>query len=287
MENYIKKFTDGLSKDGKSIHTIIAYKKDLEQMSDYLNKHGVTDPKAVEEPILKDYFEGLKTENLSAKTVSRKLNSARTFFKYLQELNVVEKNPAILITHPKINPVVPRVLTELEYRALRDTARPDQRTYLIIEILLQTGIRIGELCRITMNDLHINSDEEASLTIVEYGSTQRREIPLNEQAVDIFKEYLSIRPKNAKCDNVFITKNGNPLLVRNIRTSIDNTFRKAGINNAKVNDLRNTFIAHHLARGTNIFILSKIIGHKRIATTEKYLGKISQATDKLPTLPVL
>jgi site-specific recombinase XerD len=286
MDNYIKKFTEGLSKDGKSIHTIIAYKKDLEQMSDYLKSYGVVDPKAVEEPILKDYFEGLKKENLSAKTVSRKLNSARTFFKYLQELNVMEKNPAILITHPKINPVVPRVLTELEYRALRDTARPDQRTYLIIEILLQTGVRIGELCRIKMNDLHIGKGD-AYLTIVEYGSTSRREIPLNEQAVDIFKEYLSIRPKNPKCENVFITKNGNPLLVRNIRTSIDNTFRKAGINNAKVNDLRNTFIAHHLARGTNIFILSKIIGHKRIATTEKYLGKISQSTDKLPTLPVL
>jgi len=286
MDNYIKKFTVGLSKDGKSIHTIIAYKKDLEQMSDYLNRFGVTDPKTVEEPILKDYFESLKKENLSAKTVSRKLNSARTFFKYLQELNVVEKNPAILITHPKTNPVIPRVLTELEYRALRDTARPDQRTYLIIEILLQTGVRIGELCRIKMDDLHVTKGD-ADLVIVAYGSTPRREIPLNEQAVDIFKEYLSIRPKNAKCENVFITKNGNPLLVRNIRTSIDNTFRKAGINNAKVNDLRNTFIAHHLARGTNIFILSKIIGHKRIATTEKYIGKINLSTDKLPTLPVL
>jgi site-specific recombinase XerD len=286
MDNYIKKFTEGLGTDGKSIHTIIAYKKDLEQMTSYLKDHGVTDPVNVDEDVLRGYFDELKKENLSAKTISRKLNSARTFFKYLQELKIVTRNPAILITHPKISAVIPRVLTELEYRALRDAARPDRRTYLIIEILLQTGIRIGELCRITMDDLHMNK-KTATLIITAYGSTSKREIPLNEQAIDIFKEYLSMRPQIAKCDNVFITKNGNPLLVRNIRTSIDNTFKKAGINNAKVNDLRNTFIAHHLARGTNIFILSKIIGHKRIATTEKYLGKIKLANDKMPTLPVL
>ena len=128
---------------------------------------------------------------------------------------------------------------------------------------------------------------EIHLFITAYGSTPEREIPLNEQAVDAIKEYLTIRPQESKCDNLFITKNGNPLLVRNIRTSIDNTFKKAGIDNAKVNDLRNTFIAHHLARGTNIFVLSRIIGHKRIATTEKYLGKIQLNTEKLPVLPVL
>ena len=286
MDSYIIKFTKDLEDKGKSIHTIIAYKKDLEQLSEFLKTKKITDPKNVTEEVLREYFEDIKKYNLSAKTVSRKLNSSRTFFKYLQNLNVVSKNPAILITHPKINPVIPRVLTEIEYRALRDTARSDQRTYLIIEILLQTGIRIGELCRISMSDLKLNK-KEPTLFITAYGSTPEREIPLNEQAVDAIKEYLTIRPQESKCDNLFITKNGNPLLVRNIRTSIDNTFKKAGIDNAKVNDLRNTFIAHHLARGTNIFVLSRIIGHKRIATTEKYLGKIQLNTEKLPVLPVL
>ena len=183
MDNYIKKFTAGLDRDGKSIHTIIAYKKDLEQMSTYSKNHGATSVKDIGEDLLRGYFDELKKENLSAKTISRKLNSARTFFKYLQELKVVDKNPAILITHPKINPVVPRILTELEYRALRDAARPDRRTYLIIEILLQTGIRIGELCRIRMEDLHMNK-KSANLVITAYGSTTRREIPLmNKQLI--------------------------------------------------------------------------------------------------------
>jgi len=58
---------------------------------------------------------------------------------------------------------------------------------------------------------------------------------------------------------------------RNIRTAIDRYFRIAGIDGAKVNDLRHTFIAHHLMAGTPITTLSKLVGHKRLSTTEKYL----------------
>ncbi len=286
MDQYIKNFTEELDKDKKSIHTIIAYKKDLEQLDEYIKLSNIKNPADVTEDILVKYFDELKKQNLSAKTVSRKINSTRTFFKYLQTLNIVDKNPAILIAHPKIKNVIPRILTEVEFKALRDTAKNDTRTALIIEILLQTGIRIGELCRIKTTDLHMTG-EEKYIHIIEYGTTPSREVPLNDQSLDVIRQYISIRPKNAKTDNLFITKNGNPLLVRNIRTSIDGMFRKAGIENAKVNDLRNTFIAHHLSRGTNIYALSKIIGHKRIATTEKYLGKIKIDTERLPNLPIL
>ena len=286
MDQYIKNFTEELDKDKKSIHTIIAYKKDLEQLDEYIKLSNIKNPADVTEDILVKYFDELKKQNLSAKTVSRKINSTRTFFKYLQTLNIVDKNPAILIAHPKIKNVIPRILTEVEFKALRDTAKNDTRTALIIEILLQTGIRIGELCRIKTTDL-LMTGEEKYIHIIEYGTTPSREVPLNDQSLDVIRQYISIRPKNAKTDNLFITKNGNPLLVRNIRTSIDGMFRKAGIENAKVNDLRNTFIAHHLSRGTNIYALSKIIGHKRIATTEKYLGKIKIDTERLPNLPIL
>ena len=157
----------------------------------------------------------------------------------------------------------------------------------IKEILLQTGIRIGELCRIKLPDLDLTKGDKSVLRVSEYGSNTARNIPLNKKAVSVFKQYLDIRPNNTKTEQLFITKNGNPLLVRNVRASIDNVFRKAGIENAKVNDLRNTFIAHHLARGTNIFILSQIIGHKRISTTEKYMGQIKTELETYTSLSTL
>jgi site-specific recombinase XerD len=248
----------------------------------------IEDVKKVDEAILKEYLKLLSEKGFSAKTISRKLNSTRTFFKYLETNNIIDRSPATSIPHPQIEPVIPRVLTEFEYRALRDTSRADTRTYTIIEILLQTGIRIGELCRIEMSDLKIDPKGKSSmLKIAQYGSNPERKIPLNNQAVAAFDLYLGIRPKHAKTEQIFITKTGNPLLVRNIRASIDNTFKKAKIKKAKVNDLRNTFIAHHLAKGTNIFVLSKIIGHKRISTTEKYLGQIKLVPENFVSLAEL
>jgi integrase/recombinase XerC/integrase/recombinase XerD len=102
---------------------------------------------------------------------------------------------------------------------------------------------------------------------------------LNKSSETALKRYLEIRP-NTKEDTLFITKTGRPLLVRNIRTAIDRYFRLAGIKDAKVNDLRHTFVAHHLMAGTSLVLVSKLAGHKRLATTEKYLNLIQSRLDK-------
>ena len=81
---------------------------------------------------------------------------------------------------------------------------------------------------------------------------------------------MAIRPK-AQTSHVFVTKTGRPLLVRNIRSAIDRYFKEAGIEDAKVNDMRNTFIAHQLKSGVDIVTVSKIAGHRRLSTTEHYL----------------
>ncbi|PIY91914.1 hypothetical protein COY71_00600, partial [Candidatus Micrarchaeota archaeon CG_4_10_14_0_8_um_filter_60_7] len=88
-----------------------------------------------------------------------------------------------------------------------------------------------------------------------------RKVPLNSSALAAINEYLKIRPKTDN-NTLFVTKTGNPLLVRNIRTSIDRAFEKAGITYSKVNDLRNTFIAHHLAHGVSLVTVSRLVGHK-------------------------
>ncbi len=75
-------------------------------------------------------------------------------------------------------------------------------------------------------------------------------------------------------DHLVVTRTGKPLLVRNIRASIDRYYKKAGIENAKVNDLRHTWIAHHIKQGTSLVTISKMAGHKRLATTEKYLEHV-------------
>ena len=153
----------------------------------------------------------------------------------------------------------------MEYRALRDVSRVDIRLYSIVEILLQTGIRIGELASLTLDDIRQSKDGRIDfLYIKAAGSHPARKVPLNRSAKDAINEYLKVRPETDD-DTLFITKNGRPLLVRNIRTAIDKAFEKAQIKNAKVNDLRNTFIAHHLAK-CYLVTVSKLVGHKRLST---------------------
>jgi len=166
----------------------------------------------------------------------------------------------------------------MEYRALRDVSRGDIRLYSIVEVLLQTGIRIGELATLTIDDIRRSKEGVDFLYIKASGSHPARKVPLNKSAKKAIDAYLEIRPETED-DTLYVTKNGRPLLVRNIRTAIDKAFEKASIKNAKVNDLRNTFIAHHLAKGVSLVTVSKLVGHKRISTTEKYLGLV---TDNRP-----
>ena len=143
----------------------------------------------------------------------------------------------------------------------------------IIELLLQTGIRIGELSRLKTSDVKFGNTKPGELNVPAGESYPSRNVPLNKAVEIALKHYLEIRPKSED-DTLFVTKTGRPLLVRNIRTAIDRYFKLAGIKNAKVNDLRHTFVAHHLMSGTSLVLVSKLAGHKRLATTEKYLNLI-------------
>jgi site-specific recombinase XerD len=182
-------------------------------------------------------------------------------------------DPAIEIEHPKYEVKPPRILSKIEYRALRDACRGDVRIYAIVELFLQTGIRIGELAALTLSDIKDNE-----LNIVAQEGHAERLVPLNKAAKEALARYIAVRSPNATSKALFVTKTGRALLIRNIRTAIDRYFRIAGIEGAKVNDLRHTFIAHHLMAGTSITTLSKLVGHKRLSTTERYLELVKDKT---------
>jgi integrase/recombinase XerC/integrase/recombinase XerD len=126
--------------------------------------------------------------------------------------------------------------------------------------------------------LDIKADE-GNLFVPKKNNKTSRTIPLNKAAIEVLNKYMETeRPKLEKAKHVFITKTGNPLLVRNIRSTIDRFFKLAGVEKAKVNDLRHTFVSYHLSQGVNILKLSKIAGHKRVSTTERYLEYVEKAT---------
>ena len=153
LRGLLNNFIEYLKTQKRSTHTIVAYKKDLEQFIGYLVSKEKTYIKEVKKEDIEDFIKKLITEDYTKKSASRKLNSIRTFFRFLKNQEVIQQNPSLEVSHPKYNQTPPRILSKLEYRALRDVAKKDLRTYAIIELLLQTGIRIGELANIRLGDI--------------------------------------------------------------------------------------------------------------------------------------
>lgn len=262
-----QQFIGHLKGKSRASATILAYSKDIDQLVAFIEKLSKTDPKEVLVEDLEAFMNSMLKANYTPKSVSRKTNSTKTFFKFLKESNLIIEDIATKVAHPKFENKPPRILTKLEYRALRDTAKADTRMIAVIELLLQTGIRIGELAKLRVEDVKI---AEEILHVPPFEDTRERDIPLNKSASDAVARYLEIRPKSPS-HALFITKTGRPLLIRNIRTAIDRFFRLAGIKSAKVNDLRHTWVTHQLQSGVPLLLISKLAGHKRISTTEKYL----------------
>ncbi|MBI3620267.1 tyrosine-type recombinase/integrase [Candidatus Roizmanbacteria bacterium] len=270
LPNLIERFIQYLKSQGKSAFTIIAYKKDLEQFVGYLTSKEKSDIREVRREDIEGFINKLLAENYTKKSASRKLNSIRTFFRYLKNEGVIEQNPSLDVTHPKYAQSPPRIFSKLEYRALRDLVKEDPRTYALVEVLLQTGIKIGELANLRVADVKNNG-----LFISAYGKTPEREVPLNKAAKKAVDNYLKTRG-NGPTDHLFVTRTGHPLLIRNIRQIITRCFREVGVENATVNDLRNTFIAYQLINGASVEYIARIVGHKRLSSTERFLNLVKE-----------
>lgn len=273
-----QQFISHLQGRGRSSATILAYGKDIEQLVDFLKKEGIIEANNATTETLQAFMDKLAKENYTAKSISRKINSTKTFFKFLKSSNLIDSDPAAALIHPTFETKPPRILTKMEYRALRDAARGDIRMSAVIELLLQTGVRIGELAKINVEDVTLEG-EQPNVYIRPQEGTVERTIPLNKPVAEGLKKYLEIRPKTPN-KALFVTKTGRPLLVRNIRTAIDRYFRLAGIKGAKVNDLRHTWVVHQLESGLSLSLVSKLSGHKRVSTTERYLQYVPSRTSE-------
>lgn len=272
LKSLLPKFVESLNSRGRSPATILAYRSDLEQMVDFLIKKERVLPDQVQSSDLDAFRDTLLADKYTPKSVSRKLNAVKTFFRWLIDQNLITTDPSSSVAHPKIDSSLPKFLSPLEYRALRDVVRTDVRIAAIVELILQTGLRISEVAALKTEN--VKSD---SLTIEAYATQPQRSVPLNKPAKDILDAYIKVRPK-ADSPYVFISKNGKPLAVRNIRASIARYMQRAELPTYSVNDLRTTFMVENLKNAVDIVLLSQVSGHKRLSTTERYL-ELAQITE--------
>ncbi|MEJ2347595.1 MAG: tyrosine-type recombinase/integrase [Patescibacteria group bacterium] len=265
FKNLLPKFIKALEEKGRSPSTILAYRADLEQLIEFLQEKNKVITGDARPSDIESFRDSLLAQKYTPKSVSRKLNAVKTFFRWLVTEKAIVNDPSADVAHPKIEPSVPKFLSPIEYRALRDVVRDDARIAAILEIILQTGLRISEVANLKL--ANVSNDK---IKVEAYATQPERTIPFNRPAKEALDQYLKIRPKTDS-PYVFVSKNGNPLAVRNIRAAIDRYMQKAEIPDYSVNDLRTTFLVENLKAGVDLILLSQVVGHKRLSTTERYL----------------
>jgi len=251
LSKIVPQFIESLKTIGRSPATILAYRADLEQLSSYLISRNKVMPQQVRLDDLESFRDWLLSQKYTPKSTSRKLNAVKTFFRWLTDQKVVANDPSKDVGHPKIEVSLPKYLSQLEYRALRDVVRSDHR--------------ISEVANLKLQNI-----KDLELKIESYATQPERTIPLNNAAKEALESYLKDRPKT-ESPYLFVSKNGKPLAIRNIRAAIDRYMQKAEIGRFSVNDLRTTFIIENLKRGVDLVTISQVAGHKRLSTTERYL----------------
>jgi site-specific recombinase XerD len=265
IKNLLPEFVKHLEEKGRSPSTILAYRADLEQLVDYLKDKNKVLPSHVYAGDIEAFRDSLLSQKYTPKSVSRKLNAVKTFFRWKVDRKHTKTDVSRDVAHPKIEPSMPNFLTPMEYRALRDVVRDDTRIAAIVELILQTGVRISEVANLKLPNI-----TKTEAKIESYATQPERTIPINKRAKEVLDEYIKVRPK-ADSPHVFVSKNGKPLAVRNIRAAIDRYFHRAEIPGYSVNDLRTTFIVENLKGKVDLIMLSQVVGHKRLSTTERYL----------------
>lgn len=265
VKNLLPKFIDDLKTKGRSPSTILAYRADLEQLVKFLLDKNKPLIDQVKPEDLEGFRDTLLTQKYTAKSTSRKLNAVKTFFRWLISQNYITSDPSVSVAHPKVESSLPKFLSQIEYRALRDVVRSDARIYAIIELILQTGLRISEVANLKNKDV-----AENEIKVEAYATQPARTIPLNAPAKAAVASYKASRPEK-DFEYFFVSKNGKPLAIRNIRATIDRYMQKAEIPNYSINDLRTTFVVENLKAGVDLVLLSQVAGHKRLSTTERYL----------------
>ena len=230
---------------------------------------------------LQGFLAHLDERGLSGVTRRRKVSSMKALFGFLVDAEWVPHNPTRQLVPPEREYKEPRFLTSQEYRALLRACAHETRDAAIIELILQTGIRLSEVARLTTDDIElpprINRDPENTGSIHIRGKGRKeRTLPLNYKACRALKAWLGIRPEIEE-PTLFVTKFREPMGPRAIQNVVEKYLDEAGIPNASVHALRHTFATHHVAKGTDLRSVQEALGHADLKTTSIYVSMAKEA----------
>jgi site-specific recombinase XerD len=284
-EELLLKFKEDLKTKNYSPKSIDSYNDCLKRFFAYVGGSCPERPAGVEGKSLKElnredilnYQLYLKRSKYSPYTVERYMHSVKGFYKYLEEIFYILVNPCDNLILNKVSVKIPIVLTENEVKRILN--QPNTSTLIgirdraVLEVLYSTGIRIGEISKVTIYDMDLSS---GFLRVNKGKYSKDRFVPLTKAACVYLKEYINkVRPrytKNRLKETVlFMGMKGKRINKVIIERFIKRYAKGAGIRKrVTAHTFRHTFATHLLDNDVDIFKIQKLLGHSRVSTTQIY-----------------
>ena len=274
MKEEIQKFLEVLEFEKNYSHyTVLNYQKDLEDFCTFvtLKKWTLSE---LDYNAIREYLNDLYDKSYANKTISRHISTLRSFFKYLKQKGKIETNPMTLISNPKLEKKLPKVISysdlEVILKALDDGSILGDRNTLILEMLYSTGVRVSELVSIKVEDIDL---QEQEIRILGKGNKERI-VLYGERCRDLIQRYLkkSYPTLNQKQESYFfLGVRGHKLNERQVRKIMDDAVLRAGTKlHISPHVLRHTFATHMLNEGADLRSVQQLLGHESLSTTTIY-----------------
>jgi site-specific recombinase XerD len=284
-EREVEEFLGALTLEGRSEHSVRAYRRDLEGVLAAL-----PGPLGEARPAdLRECFRRQQQAGRSPSSINRAIAAARSLCRFLFEEGRLETNPAQALRSIRLGPLLaPKHLTVEEVQrllSLPDSATPTgRRDYAILMLLYNTGLRVGEFCALNRDDVQLPAEGWGALQVVGKGHRLHR-LPINRPAADALLAYLADR-EDAE-PTLFLNRSGERFSVRGIALLVNRYLRAAGITDRSgPHLLRHTFATHALRARPNLRAVQELLGHAWVTTTQRYTHlEVEDLQDQVADMP--
>lgn len=254
-----------------SVNTRASYGRDLADFARYCKAHSGVSPRSQ----VLGYLDAIKRAGLSPATRARRLSALKTFYAFLEREELIDVNPTLNLDSPKAERRLPGVLSLDEVVHLIET--PDTTTPVgirdraMLELIYATGLRVSELCNLTINDWW---NDPPRVRCLGKGSKERY-VPMGRMALQWLSRYLdAVRPalvSKKSGEYLFLNRRGAPLTRQAFWKVLKKYGLQAGIDKPLTpHTMRHSFATHLLENGADLRAVQEMLGHQDISTTQIY-----------------
>jgi site-specific recombinase XerD len=278
-QGYVEEFLDFCQyQRSLAENTIRSYQWDLKQYFEWLESQHL-ELFSVKIAHVDRFIINLRKLGISIKSVNRKLYCLRAFYRWLQRIEVIQRNPLDLMQHIREPKCLPKYLTENQQEALiqasnnafhpklKWSAQQRQRDHLMVLLLLDCGLRVSELCRLRKEDINL---EDGIARILGKGGKER-EVVLSDRCLESLRGSFQ-----SETDFILFNQQMEPLNSRSAFRMLKQIGKSAGILNVHPHLLRHTFASNLRRRGGDLLLIKEALGHSSVSTTEIYAHLGSQ-----------